>query len=298
MFQQISQFGQDPGVRSRFVFLPDYDIGIAKTMYHGCDVWLNTPRRPFEACGTSGMKAALNGALNLSVRDGWWDEMSTGENGWDIPSYDDDHDLVRRDHREADATFELIEQELLPLFYARDDEGVPRGWVDRIATNWATLGWNVIAGRMVRQYVTEYYEPASTAARHAEADGGAAARELAAWKDGVSAVWESVSVELLDAGSDLDDGPTRTARTVEARVDPGRMRADEILMQVVHGPLRSDGDFDERRLEVVEMKPSDGAVRTASFCPSGSGRWGVTVRAVPVHRALSSPYDTGLVVSG
>ena len=298
LIQQIHQLSQDPQVRSRFVFLPDYDIGIAKTMYHGCDVWLNTPRRPLEACGTSGMKAALNGALNLSIRDGWWDEMSTGENGWDIPSFDDDHDLVRRDRREADATFELIEQELLPLFYATGEDDVPHGWVDRIAANWATLGWNVIAGRMVRQYVTGLYEPASASAHQAEADGGAAARELAAWKHGVRAAWESVTVQMIDAGSDLDDGLAGTARTVVARVDPGRLRPDEILMQVVHGPLRSDGEFEEQRLEAVEMQPGDDGVHTATFCPSGSGPWGVTVRAVPVHHALSSPYDTGLVASG
>ena len=108
MIREIDRLARDAQVRHRFVFLPDYDIGIARTMYHGCDVWLNTPRRPMEACGTSGMKAALNGVLNCSIRDGWWDEMSTGENGFDIPSFDDDSDLDRRDRREAAATFDII----------------------------------------------------------------------------------------------------------------------------------------------------------------------------------------------
>ena len=109
MIQGIHQLASEADVRHRFVLIPDYDIGIARTMYHGCDVWLNTPRRPMEACGTSGMKAAFNGVLNCSILDGWWDEMTDGTNGFDIPSYEGDDDLARRDHREANATFDVIE---------------------------------------------------------------------------------------------------------------------------------------------------------------------------------------------
>ncbi len=117
MIQAIERFAREVDVRHRFVFLPDYDIAVARAMYHGCDVWLNNPRRPQEACGTSGMKAALNGALNCSIRDGWWDEWSDGENGWDIASADDDPDGGRRDQREAMSLFGLLEQEIVPLFY-------------------------------------------------------------------------------------------------------------------------------------------------------------------------------------
>ncbi|MEO7398819.1 MAG: alpha-glucan family phosphorylase, partial [Ilumatobacteraceae bacterium] len=120
MIQDIECFAREEDVRHRFVFLPDYDIAVARAMYHGCDVWLNNPRRPQEACGTSGMKAALNGALNCSIRDGWWDEWSDGENGWDIVSADDDPDSGRRDQREAMSLFGLLEQEIVPLFYDRD----------------------------------------------------------------------------------------------------------------------------------------------------------------------------------
>src|SRR6056297_594032 len=119
LIRDIDRLTRDADVGHRFVFIPDYDIGIARTMYHGCDVWLNTPRRPMEACGTSGMKAAMNGVLNCSILDGWWDEMSNGENGWDIPSYDglDGVDGAERDRREAAATFDLLERSLVPLFY-------------------------------------------------------------------------------------------------------------------------------------------------------------------------------------
>ena len=182
MIQQIHHFAREQDVRHRFVFIPDYDIGIARTMYHGCDVWLNTPRRPLEACGTSGMKAALNGVLNCSILDGWWDEMTDGTNGFDIPSFDHDDDDKRRDHREANATFDVIENRIVPMYYDRGDDGIPHRWLEFVANNWATLGWNVNASRMVRDYVTELYEPAAASARARTTDGGAGARELADWK--------------------------------------------------------------------------------------------------------------------
>ncbi len=165
LIQGIHRLASEADVRHRFVMIPDYDIGIARTMYHGCDVWLNTPRRPMEACGTSGMKAALNGVLNCSILDGWWDEMTDGTNGFDIPSFEGDDDLARRDHREANATFDVIESQIVPLFYDRNDDGVPHRWIERLANNWATMGWNVSAARMVRDYVTELYEPAAVGRR-------------------------------------------------------------------------------------------------------------------------------------
>lgn len=299
LIQQIATMARDADVRHRFVFIPDYDIGIARTMYHGCDVWLNTPRRPNEACGTSGEKAALNGVLNCSILDGWWAEMSDGTNGFDIPSFDHDHDTSRRDHREASATFEVIENEIVPLFYGRDaQDAVPHGWVDRIVTNWATLGWNVVAARMVRDYVTNLYEPAARSSDIVAGNGAGVAQELAAWKSGVNAAWDGVQVELLD-DSDIDSGVSGSNRSVRVRVDPGQLRADELVVQLVHGPLSSDGTFDQERMETATLEASDQVgIYAGTFVPNDSGRYGVTARALPTHSALSSIYDTGLVSSG
>ena len=120
MIREIELFARQLEVGNRIVFLQDYDMAVARTMYHGCDVWLNNPRRPLEACGTSGMKAALNGVLNCSILDGWWDECYDGRNGWAIASADDDADVGRRDQREATSLFGLLEREIVPLFYDRD----------------------------------------------------------------------------------------------------------------------------------------------------------------------------------
>ena len=297
LMQQIHRVTRDADVRHRFVLIPDYDIGIARTMYHGCDVWLNTPRRPMEACGTSGMKAALNGVLNCSILDGWWDEMSNGTNGFDIASFDDDHDDARRDQREANATYEVLEQRLVPLYYDTGDDGLPHGWIDRIKDNWISLGWNVIAGRMVRDYTTQLYEPAASAGDTATLDDAAVARQLAAWRVRIASAWSDVTVTVED-GSELGDGIAGEHRTVTATVDPGDLRLEEIDVQVVHGPLDPSGSLAGERVHTVTMD-GDGTGRfTADFSPTGAGPWGVSVRAMPTHPALSSAVETGLVALG
>jgi len=297
MIREIDRLARTADVGHRFVFIADYDIGIARTMYHGCDVWLNTPRRPMEACGTSGMKAALNGVLNCSIRDGWWDEMSADRNGFDIASFDDDLDLERRDRREASAAFDVIENQIAPSFYQRGDDGLPHDWLDRITTNWATLGWNVIASRMVRDYVTQYYEPAAVSSDAIVADDAAPARELAAWKQRVTDAWPGVRVSIDADGSDLEPGAATDGRRVVAHVDPGALSAEELTVQVVHGPLAADGSFDEQRMIVLDMTADGDHRYSAGFTPGEAGRWGVTVRALPTHRLLTGPIDTGLVAT-
>ncbi len=297
MIREIDRLTRDAKIGHRFVFIPDYDIGIARTMYHGCDVWLNTPRRPMEACGTSGMKAALNGGLNCSIRDGWWDEMSDGDNGFDIASFDDDLDLDRRDRRETSAAFEVIEDEIIPLFYARHDDGVPHGWIEKITTNWTTLGWKVIAGRMVRDYVTEFYEPAAIGTDTITADDGKPARELAAWKRRVEAAWPDVGVRLVD-DSDVAGGAAGQSRVAVVEIDTATLGAEEIAVQLLHGPLTGDGSFDEARLSIVPMTVGDDGRHRATFVPDHAGRWGVAARAMPTHPYLTGPFDTGLLTIG
>ena len=132
LIQQMVRFADDPAVRHRIVFLPDYDMALGRSMVQGCDVWLNNPLRPLEACGTSGMKAALNGALNVSVLDGWWDEWFDGENGWAIPSADSVTDQERRDAVEAAALYDLLGRSVAPMFYDRGPDGLPRRWLEMV----------------------------------------------------------------------------------------------------------------------------------------------------------------------
>ena len=165
LIQELVEFSQSPDVRERIVFLPDYDIGMAQVLYPGCDVWLNNPLRPFEACGTSGMKAALNGGLNLSILDGWWNEYYDDRNGWAIPSADSAGDGDERDALEAASLYDLIEHQIAPRFYDRGADGVPAKWVGDIRHTLATLSPELSADRMVREYVERLYLPAARAGR-------------------------------------------------------------------------------------------------------------------------------------
>ena len=194
MIREIVAFAADLGIRHRFVFLEDYDIAVARTLCQGADVWLNTPRRPQEACGTSGMKAALNGALNASILDGWWDELFNGENGWAISSAEQIDDEERRDELEANSLFEILERQIVPLFYERFQGPVPRRWVRRITTAFRSLGPEVSAARMVRDYTQLLYEPTALHADRLAADEFEPARALAAWKQRVLAAWEGVDI--------------------------------------------------------------------------------------------------------
>ena len=165
LIQQMVQFADDPRVRHRIVFLPDYDMAMASALVQGCDVWLNNPLRPLEACGTSGMKSALNGGLNLSVRDGWWDEWYDGADGWAIPSADGVEDPGRRDELESHALYELLSQTVAPRFYDTGPDGLPRRWLEMVGHTLRALGPRVQASRMVREYVEELYIPAALASR-------------------------------------------------------------------------------------------------------------------------------------
>ncbi|MGD0374287.1 MAG: alpha-glucan family phosphorylase [Streptosporangiaceae bacterium] len=180
LIQQLVRFADHQQVRHRIAFLPDYDIALARRMVQGCDVWLNNPLRPLEACGTSGMKAALNGGLNLSVLDGWWDEWYDGGNGWAIPSADEVSDQARRDHLEATALYDLLSGSVAPLFYDSGADGLPQRWLEMVAHTLRTLGPKVQATRMVRDYVTKLYLPAARSSQKLAAPAAAPAAAAAA----------------------------------------------------------------------------------------------------------------------
>jgi starch phosphorylase len=290
LIQKVEQFARKADVRARFVFLTDYDISVARTMYHGCDVWLNTPRRPLEACGTSGMKAALNGALNCSILDGWWDECYDGTNGWAIESAEDDPDEARRDLREASSLFSLLEHQVVRKFYDRDASGVPQQWVSMVLDAWASLGPRVTAARMVRDYTTSRYEPAARAAAERKAPGAAA--ELAAWQDRVEQAWPGVRV----SGLDVDESPLEagSTRPVTVTTELNGLSAADVRVEVVHGPLGHDGEFRPEFTAAVLEPGEDGAYRGA-ITVGVAGNYGVTARIVPIHEGLSTPFDLGRI---
>ncbi|MFE0045335.1 alpha-glucan family phosphorylase [Streptomyces albireticuli] len=300
LVQELVRFADDPRVRHRVVFLPDYGMAMAQKLYPGCDVWLNNPLRPLEACGTSGMKAALNGCLNLSVLDGWWDEWFEPDFGWAIPTADGTAtDEDRRDDLEAAALYDLLAERVAPRFYDRGTGGLPGRWIEMVRRTLATLGPKVLAGRMVREYVDRLYTPAAEAQRALNPD---AARELAAWKARVRDAWPGVAVDHVEAVADTAlNGTAELGATVSLRVSVtlGALDPADVEVQAVAG--RVDPSDRLSRTSTFPLKPTAGPGTDGRRIYEGpltldrTGPFGYTVRILPAHRLLASGAELGLV---
>jgi starch phosphorylase len=298
LIQQMVQFTDSEAVRRRIVFLPDYDMALARYLVQGCDVWLNNPLRPLEACGTSGMKVALNGGLNLSVRDGWWDEWYDGGNGWEIPTADGVEDAGRRDELEASALYELIAKSVAPLYYDAGADGVPAGWIEMMRHGLRSLGPLVRADRMVGDYVTNLYAPAARASRALAAEGNRPARELAAWKDRVRRAWDSVRIEHVEA----DGAEPSLGAVLDVRVTAslGDLTPSDVCVEVVYGRLGEDDEIVEPSHTALaadtESDPDRAPGRFSGSVELGQpGPFGYTVRILPAHPLLDTRAELGLV---
>lgn len=305
LIQRLVRFANEPTIRGRLVFLPNYDIGMAKVLYPGTDVWLNNPLRPLEACGTSGMKAAMNGSLNLSILDGWWAEFYDGENGWAIPSADAAGDSAERDELEASALYDLIEHQVAPRFYDRNDDGVPTRWVESIRHTLATLSPELSADRMVREYVTRLYVPAAAASQVLTAEENRGARDLAAWKSKVVTAWPKVSVRSVESGGIETVPEVGDELQVRARVQLDGLSLDDVAVELLYGPTHSNDELDTP--ERLELTPDEtgvvdsGAAGLVQFAGtvhlSRAGSFGYTVRVIPRHPGLAGEAELGLVAT-
>lgn len=299
LIQRLVQFSQDPEVRERIVFLPNYDMAMARHLYPGTDVWLNNPLRPLEACGTSGMKAALNGSLNLSILDGWWSEYYDGENGWAIPTADSTGDDSARDALEAAALYDLIENQVAPRFYDRTDDGIPTRWLESVRHTLATLSPELSADRMVTEYVERLYVPAAHSARAFIANRYEAARTLAEWAGHITNVWPGVKVLHVESGG-LESPQVGDRLKVRVQVDLSALQPSDVSVEIVHGKA-----LDNDALTLTTVTPltfhSHELGRAAQFTGeielSRAGSFGYTVRVVPQHPLLAHNAELGLVAT-
>jgi glycogen phosphorylase len=300
LIQQMVRFADDPEIRHRIVFLPNYDIAMAQYLYPGCDVWLNNPLRPFEACGTSGMKAALNGGLNLSILDGWWDEWFDGANGWAIPTADGVEDADRRDDLEASALYDLIENSVAPRFYDQDGAGVPQNWLSMVTHTLQTLGPKVLASRMVRDYTTQLYGPAARAGWALNGPEFAGAKALADYKDKVVAAWSGVHVDHVESSGVSDSPQIGDTLHVRAYVSLGELSPQDVDVQVVRGRAQDTDELTDvmcDSLEFVESYEGGRHQFAGDFALARTGSFGYTVRILPTHEGLASASELGLVAN-
>ncbi|MEV7436061.1 glycosyltransferase family 1 protein [Streptomyces griseoviridis] len=299
LVQELVRFADDPRVRHRIVFLPDYGMGMAQKLYPGCDIWLNNPLRPLEACGTSGMKAALNGCLNLSVLDGWWDEWFQPDFGWAIPTADGaGTDPDRRDAIEAAALYDLLEQRVAPRFYERGRTGLPDRWIEMVRQTLTLLGPKVLAGRMVREYVERLYTPAAHAHRAMTPD---TARALAGWKERVRAAWPGVRVDHVETTTATPTAELGSTLGLRVRVALAGLGPEDVEVQAVSGRVDPEDrltDATATPLKPVGTPDLEGRwLYEGPLALDRTGPYGYTVRILPSHPLLASPTELGLVTT-
>ena len=297
VLKTLVSFCQREENRSHAVFLEDYDLTMARYLVQGCDVWLNTPRRGEEASGTSGMKVLPNGGLNVSVLDGWWGEAYQPGLGWAIGKGEDYVDHAYQDHVESNALYELLEKEIVPLFYTRGADGLPRGWIARMKESMRLLSPAFSTNRMVGEYADRYYVPAAEFFGRLSADGLARARALAVWKDAIFKAWPEVRIERVEA---RDNATHRVGDgfAVVATIRLGKIKPGDVLAEIYYGRLDAQQQIVEPRSVPMEFVASPEAgvhtYRGTITCDT-TGLVGYTVRVRPAHPDANNVLCTGLM---
>jgi starch phosphorylase len=299
IIKRIVHFASDPRVASRVIFLEDYDMTTSRYLVSGSDVWLNTPRRPLEASGTSGMKAAMNGALNVSILDGWWDEAYSAQIGWAVGRGEEYSDEALQDEVEGKALYDLLEREIIPLFYTRGMDGLPREWIHRMKASMREVGKGFSTHRMLTEYTQRFYTPALASAEAFSKNSCGLCRQIAAYRDKLRTNWDELRIDSLasPSASILKIGEQIS---LTARVHLAGMAPDEVGVELYYGSLSSEGDImNPRRLPMRHCgTEKDLAAYCAEIVCDRTGRQGYTVRILPSHGALVHPFLPGLLKWG
>lgn len=298
LIRQIVHLARDPRFRKRIVFLENYNIEVARYMVQGVDVWLNNPRRPLEASGTSGMKVPVNGGINFSVLDGWWCEGYDKENGWAIGAGEDYDDPDYQDQVENTALYELLENEIAPTYYDRTSDGVPREWVRVMKNSMRTVNAEFNTNRMVEEYTQRFYVPCIEQSLKLRDNDAALARNLAVWRADVAKKWPGLYIVDV-AADDQEAQPMGSRFAVRATIDLGELEADDVLFEIYHGLLDLHGEIvsGETETMMLEGDATTGRVVYKGEIPCRrSGQRGFTVRVTPRNPRLHlNRFDTGLI---
>ena len=311
IIRQIVHFAAQYDVRRRVVFLEDYDVNVARFLVRGVDVWLNTPRRPMEASGTSGMKAAINGALNISTLDGWWCEGYTPEGGWVIGAGESSEDADSQDVVESQAIYNLLENEIVPLFYACSADNLPRAWIRRVKNSIEWIAPRFNTNRMVGEYTRRFYNPAVAKWRYLTEQDCSRAKELSMWKYDMKKAWpelaiKDVRMQVHNGEENMQFNPKQpqlkvgSQMSVRALVKLANVRPDDISVEIYHGPVDAWGNIRDGsavRMDYKEASEQDGEHWFTGLMPCrNTGQHGVAVRILPRHTDLLNPYELSLIL--
>ncbi len=292
LIRQCIHISRDPQVRRHIVFLEDYDMAVARYLVQGVDVWLNTPRRPNEASGTSGMKLLANGGLNLSVLDGWWDEGHNRDAGWAIGNGEEYSDAGYQDQVESEALYNLLERQVVPAFYERDSDGIPRRWLGMMKTSIRELAPVFNTNRMVTEYAERFYIPAHERQARLAAGNAERARALVDWRKRLRTFGSQVRVTRVErtGAEELLIGSKLKAI---AWVELGQLSPADVRVQLYYGALKPDGESIEGTAADMVLRESSGAAYRYEGeveCRE-SGSRGFTVRVIPYHEDAILPYE-------
>jgi len=296
--KQVVHMAREPRFSNRIVFLENYNMRIASLLVSGCDVWLNNPRRPLEACGTSGMKALANGVLNLSVLDGWWDEGYAPEYGWAIGQGEVDPNHELQDETESLALYNLLEKQVAPLFYQRTNDNIPQVWCEMMRGSIRDLLPKFSSHRMVLDYYERFYKPSSTHYHDLTGDNFKGASDQAAWRQKLMTGWNDMSIVEISSNSDGVSKTVGEDLEFTAMVRMGALSPDDVTVEAYYGHLDHMGDFIDRTTLALrpEQDMGDGIWRykNSVSCRS-TGKFGYTVRVTPSQRRLANPFVMGLI---
>ncbi|MEA3225779.1 MAG: alpha-glucan family phosphorylase, partial [Planctomycetota bacterium] len=310
IIRQIIHFANQEGIRRRIVFLEDYDIDIARFLVRGVDVWLNNPRRPMEASGTSGMKAAVNGVLNMSTFDGWWCEGHTKDGGWIIGDSETYDDCDYQDLVESQSIYNMLEDEVVPLFYTRTADNLPRAWIRRVKNSVKWIAPRFNTHRMVAEYTRRFYNPSAAKWRYLTAEACARARAFSSWKSDVRDAWPELSVkDVIVEVKDGDNGERLNHRglqlkvgsqlSIKALVKLGRISQDDVAVEFYHGPVDTWQNIKSGsgvRMDYEHPGDREGEHWFVGSMPcTQTGKHGVSVRVLPKHTDLVDPNEMGLI---
>jgi len=294
--KQVFHISMREDLRNHIVFVENYDLNTAHYLVQGVDVWLNNPRRPLEASGTSGMKVNFNGGMNFSVRDGWWDERADADNGWDIGHGEEYEDIAYQDAVEANSIYETLENDLVPLYYKRGKDGLPHDWIKKMKTSMQTLCPVFNTNRQVMEYTEMFYKPAGLNYNALSSGNFVKPKAIASWKDKVNSKWHGVKVIRTE---DTIKSEVKVGEQVKinALIDGAGLSENEIMAEVYYGYMRGQDKLTEiSTLKMNFTGHKDGKLSFEGMLkPMSSGKLSYTVRVLPYHPDLPLKFLPGLI---
>ncbi len=292
LIKEWIRFIRGSHVRDHVIFLSDYDMLLTERLVQGVDVWINTPQRPWEACGTSGMKVLVNGGLNLSELDGWWAEAYAADLGWALGDGENHGGDPASDAADASQLYDLLERQVVPEFYARDGLGPPRAWVERVRRSMATLTPQYSADRSVREYVEQYYLPAAAAYRERAAEAGKLGVRITEWRQSLERCWHSLGLGRIGVY------PTLECHEITAEVVLGSVDADAVSVEIYAEPRGTGRAFRQTMTRDPDAPDCEGRSVYTARVPNDRPAGDYTARILPAHPAVAVPLEAGSVLWG